>query len=130
MNAQDSADALTIEHIAPQTVTDYWKTRVQGDYDETIQRWGNLTLLAKELNSEAQNSPWPQKRDVYAKPENSRYQVGSQIAITAPLLTVEEWDEGTINGRQKWMADLAVQIWPEDGSAPTNIEVPPLVLGE
>lgn len=130
MNAQNAADALTIEHIAPQTATDYWKTKVDGDYDETIQRWGNLTLLANELNSEAQNSPWPQKRSIYAKEENSRYQVGSQIAITAPLLTVKEWDEAAITGRQEWMAELAVQIWPEDGSVPTTVHVPSLDLGE
>ncbi len=129
MNAQDAADALTIEHIAPQTATDYWKTKVQGDYDETIQRWGNLTLLAKELNSEAQNSPWPQKLSIYSKDENSRYQVGSQIAITSPLLNVEEWDEGAINARQKWMAELAIQIWPEDGSAKSAVQIPALKVG-
>ena len=130
MNAQSAADALTIEHIAPQTATDYWKMKVVGDYDETIQRWGNLTLLASEINSEAQNSPWPQKRSIYAKEENSRYQVGSQIAITAPLLTVEEWDEAAITRRQEWMAELAVQIWPEDGSVTTTVQVPSHDLGE
>ena len=130
LNAQDSTSSLTIEHIAPQTATDFWKQAVPNDYDETIERWGNLTWLAQELNSAAQNAPWSEKREVYAKPENSRYQVGSQIAITAPLLDVSDWNEAMIVRRQQWMAELAVQIWPEAGSAPTTVEVPLLDLGE
>ncbi len=125
INAQDAADSLTIEHIAPQTATDYWKNVVPGDYDELVQRWGNLTWLAQELNSAAQNAPWPNKRAIYAKPENSNYQVGSQIALTAPLLVLNEWDESHITKRQTWMSELAVQIWREDGAAPVGISQPP-----
>lgn len=117
LNAQDSTAGLTIEHIAPQTATEFWKKAVPVDYEEMVQRWGNLTWLAQELNSAAQNEPWPKKREIYAKPENSRYQVGSQIAITAPLLDVSDWNEDEIARRQRWMSDLAVQIWREDGAA-------------
>ncbi len=118
LNGPDFGQAAHVEHIMPQTFSDPWAgTYAEGtDYAEFVHRWGNLTLLAKEINWVAGNDGWSQKVIAYKVPDNAYFPNGRQIKLTSALLELPDWNEGFIKARQRWMAQLAVLVWPEDGA--------------
>jgi uncharacterized protein with ParB-like and HNH nuclease domain len=63
------ADTLTIEHVMPQTPTDWWKEHLGDDWASTHEYWldtvGNLTLTG--YNPELSNSDFPKKKAILAK---------------------------------------------------------------
>ena len=118
LNGPDFGQAAHVEHIMPQTFSDPWASTFAEttDYAELVQRWGNLTLLAKEINWVAGNDGWNDKLDAYKVEENAQFPNGRQIKLTSSLLDLPIWDEAAIKARQRWMAKLATLVWPEDGS--------------
>lgn len=103
-----------VEHIAPKTSTEYWRGKITDglDYAEAVQRWGNLTLLAKPLNESVGNGPWDIKQHGLQKAD-AKYPgyEGSDIELTHDLLNLDSWTSVDISLRAKWLAMLAVRIW-------------------
>lgn len=58
------ASSQTVEHIAPDTLSDGWDGKLYEDA-EVIHRLGNLTLLPQPENSSLGNGSWARKRLVY-----------------------------------------------------------------
>lgn len=58
-----SEDALSVEHIAPQTRSDGWDPNLY--HDQTVDVIGNLTLCPPKINSFLGNISWSEKRSVY-----------------------------------------------------------------
>ena len=120
LNGPDFGQAAHVEHIMPQTHSDPYPWNgayaPTTDYTELVQRWGNLTLLAKEINWVAGNDGWSKKRDAYKIDANAFFPNGRQIKLTASLVDLNEWNEELIAARQRWMAQVAVFVWPEDGA--------------
>jgi hypothetical protein len=119
LNGPDFGQAAHVEHVMPQTFSDDWTNTYAPttDYAELVHKWGNLTLLAKEVNWAAGNNGWNQKRAAYDVEANACFPNGRQIKLTSSLLEIEVWNEELINARQRWMAQVALSVWPEDGES-------------
>lgn len=96
-------DRVHLEHIYPQkpVAADRF-----ANHDEYVGRVGNLTLLDRRLNQEAQNSNFPTKKE--------QYYTQSEIYLTRELLESNAWTPAEIDARQEHLADLAIQIWPHN----------------
>jgi len=98
-------ESATIEHILPQNPDESWDVD-DIKIDRLVYRLGNLCLLERSLNSEVSNKNFEDKTNVYKK---SSYRTTSSIAEV-----YQDWNEDTINKRQKKMADIAKGYWSID----------------
>jgi hypothetical protein len=57
---------LTVEHVAPQTITGDWDTSLGQQDPSFLDTVGNLTLLPLAENSSIGNRPWQEKRVIYS----------------------------------------------------------------
>jgi uncharacterized protein with ParB-like and HNH nuclease domain len=90
-------DRVTLEHILAEKLD--WEGR-----DEYLERLGNFTLLSSEMNEDAANKPFKDKRkDVY--------KTEKRIQITKDLLTYRSFTKNTIISRQEEFAKKSVKIW-------------------
>ena len=97
--APELPDMLHVEHIYP-------KEPLEGErwvkHDVMLNRLGNLTLLAKGLNTAAKNKVFADKKGYYES---------SVIQITKELLESEKWDATAVDDRQRAFAEIADEIW-------------------
>ncbi|MGE5456740.1 MAG: HNH endonuclease family protein, partial [Methanococcaceae archaeon] len=102
-------DNLTIEHVMPQTMTEWWKNHLGEDWEATYELYidniGNLTLTA--YNSELSNSDFNTKKEFYAS---------SNLQLNAYFIKTGTWKKQDIENRSYFLADLLVKIWPNFGS--------------
>ena len=88
-----------VEHIYPQTP-------LQGErlpnHHSVVNRIGNQTLLAKQLNQSIQNAQFADKIAAYAQ---------SDLLITKNLTKFTSWGEQAIDERQEMMSEIAPTIW-------------------
>jgi hypothetical protein len=96
-------ERVHLQHIYPQKPA---PANRLANHDEYVGRVGNLTLLDKRLNQEAQNSGFVNKRD------NFYHQ--SEIHLTKELLDKDTWTPAEIDARQQHLCDVAMQVWPQN----------------
>ena len=110
-------DALTIEHIMPQSWRKKWPISVANEAEQTLaeqrrdahlHRLGNLTLLTRPLNTRQSNAPWSEKR--VALDEHSALRLNADLATNAAWDT---WDEQKIVERGEYLAAVACRAWPK-----------------
>lgn len=89
---------LNIEHIMPQTITDYWKQYVNdvGLYEQIVNRIGNLTLVDNKDNSGMSNKNFEKKKEYLL---NTRH-----IKMNEDILNKSIWNEDEINKRSREIA--------------------------
>ncbi|HEX6375859.1 MAG TPA: HNH endonuclease family protein [Allosphingosinicella sp.] len=98
-------DPGTIEHILPQNPGQEWVADFPMDqWEENVERLGNLTLLEAGLNRGLANSGYPAKVAAYPQ---SIYELTQEIPQIAP----EIWTLELLNERQRWLAAAAAQVW-------------------
>lgn len=89
---------LHLEHILPQTPTEYWKNIFS---EEERELWtnalANLTLLSMRKNIQAKNYPFDKKKEAYSNADN----VVSSFDITKTILSSEKWDIEELEKREK-----------------------------
>ena len=95
----------TIEHIMPQTLTDYWEKYLafngDGDiHDEKLNALGNLTLT--ESNSSMSNKSFEEKKQYYSE---------SVYEITRAIADIPVWTSKAIDERGKELCRIALSIW-------------------
>lgn len=109
--------ALTIEHVMPQTLTDWWKIHLGDDWEEDhgqlLHTLGNLTLT--NYNPELSNRSYPEKRELLAR---------SHVELNRYFADVEHWNEGEIQRRADALSDLALTVWPYFGPARAQVVDP------
>lgn len=101
---------ITVEHVLPQNPKDdsVWKQ----DYTEDqrlhwTHRLGNLVLLNRAKNSEAQNYDFAKKKSNYFTSAN-----GSAVfALTTQVLTETEWTPAVVEARHHKLLDVLHQEW-------------------
>ncbi len=119
---------LTIEHVMPRSWATHWplpdgtsapcesaweavlkgymlddKTKaLMDERQQAIDTLGNLTLVAKPLNSSIGNGAWGTKRDHFRK---------ALLALNHEIAENESWDEITIKKRADDLANVANRIW-------------------
>jgi len=101
-----SEEAVTLEHVLPQNPDNDWKHFDQETANRYYKRIGNLALMKKSKNEAGGNATFADKAKLYGK---------SEFKLTSGLIAFAEdkqWTFGAINKRQKMMAKLAVEAWP------------------
>lgn len=113
---QPAFETLTIEHIMPQTLTEWWQNHLgsdwQADHELHLNTLGNLTLTA--YNSELSNAPFPKKKLFFAN---------SNLELNKYFQNINSWNKTGVEERSRTLADLALSIWPyfgEDKSTVTS----------
>ena len=96
----------TIEHIMPQTLTEFWEKYLAfngdaGIHEEKLNYLGNLTLT--ESNSTISNKPFDEKKHYYME---------SIYEITKRVTDYPKWTSKAIDERAKKLAKTALDIWP------------------
>jgi uncharacterized protein with ParB-like and HNH nuclease domain len=88
---------LHLEHILPQTATDYWKNIIN---DEDREIWtnslANLTLLSMRKNIQAQNYSFEQKKEAYQDKDNEI----TSYNITQDILKYQQWTTKELKDRE------------------------------
>ncbi|MEA5534448.1 DUF262 domain-containing protein [Crocosphaera sp. XPORK-15E] len=109
-----SFDDLSIEHIMPQKLSQWWKQHLGEDWAITHELWvhslGNLTLTG--FNSELSNDDFITKR--------SHFKNNSHVELNKYFEDQQSWCKEDIEKRAEYLADIALQIWNYfgDESAP------------
>ena len=87
---------VTVEHLMPQTLSDWWKQNLGGSVEAERIRLtctntiGNYAIVSQGYNSSMSNMPWPDKR---AKLKDVQFKVTSATAV------IEHWNENSIQTR-------------------------------
>jgi hypothetical protein len=114
-----SPSEVHVEHVMPKTSTEFWRDRTDGhEYQDIVQRWGNLTLLLDKLNISVSNGDWKVK--LAGNGKNPGYNA-SRISLTSDLVNVDDWSGNRIELRALWLAAIATRIWSVDGSPSVDI---------
>lgn len=117
------AFTVDIEHILPQNPTaqvrDAFDKKEQ--YDEYVEKLGNLTLLEKTINTSVSNEAYDKKLPGYrqsafllTKSLVEKPQVGVNTSLNRAVRDLQafsEWDSKSIESRQKMLAALARSVW-------------------
>lgn len=95
---------LSIEHIMPQTLSEWWREHLGEDWAITYELYlhslGNLTLTA--YNPELSNNDFIQKKNHYNN---------SHLELNKYFHKKEFWRREDIEERAEYLADRALQIW-------------------
>ncbi|MCX6112541.1 MAG: HNH endonuclease family protein [Proteobacteria bacterium] len=99
-----SFDTLSIEHIMPQTLTEWWKNHLDeywaADHDIYLHTLGNLTLTG--YNAELSNDTFPKKQQRF---------IESNLELNHYFKDVERWTKVEIEKRSEALSKLALSIW-------------------
>ncbi len=103
------AEALTIEHVMPQSPSDPWKEHLgaawEEDHEQFLHTLGNLTLTS--YNSELSNSPFEEKKRLFS---------ASHVELNRYFGPLVRWTGEEIERRSEVLSDQALTIWPYFGS--------------
>lgn len=101
---------ITVEHVLPQNPKDSSVWTQDFTDDERLQwthRLGNLVLLNRAKNSEAQNYDFAKKKANYFTSAN-----GSAVfALTTQVLTHNEWTPAVVQARHEKLLDVLHKEW-------------------
>ena len=111
-------DNLTVEHIMPQTLSEWWQHELASDWEEThdlyLHTIGNLTLTA--YNTELSNDDFPTKKEKLKE---------SHLEINKYFVSVNVWQRADIEQRADILAKQALEIWSyfgQENSSPTDLQ--------
>lgn len=94
-----------LEHVMPQTLSQEWIEYLGddvGEFENLVNKWGNLTLLDFKINSAISNGPFSKKRIEYKK---------SMIRDTRGIAEETDWGVSQIVARQNDLARRANEYW-------------------
>lgn len=98
---------LTVEHVMPQTPTDYWKNisnTNEEEYSILVNLLGNLTLADKATNSKIGNKDFETKKKELEK-------VG-KINLSKDIISADIWDKNKILSRNLELIELFIETFP------------------
>lgn len=98
---------LSIEHIMPQTINDYWASVSGLDedrYTSVVNRIGNLTLVAASDNSKMKNNDFEYKKTVLASTKH--------LKLNADIYTKKSWTVKDIEDRTQFMINQIIALFP------------------
>lgn len=109
---------LTVEHVMPQTLSEWWQEHLGEDWDETHELYlhtiGNLTLTG--YNTELSNDDFHTKK----KKLNE-----SHLDLNKYFSDIPKWTRTEIEARAETLAKKAGEIWSyfgQENSTPTDIQ--------
>ena len=99
--------ALSIEHIMPQTMNEYW-AEVSGlteeEYTKVVNRLGNLTLASVRDNSKMKNNDFEYKKQVLKKTKH--------LKLNADIYHKDSWTVKDIDERTQALIDEIISLYP------------------
>ena len=102
---------ITIEHVLPQTPKEgsLWLKLFPEEKERAgwLHRIGNLVLLSRAKNSEAQNFEFEEKKEKYFKSNKGT----SPFILTTQVLSEKEWTPFVLHRRQKELVGKLKEIW-------------------
>jgi hypothetical protein len=102
---------ITVEHVLPQTVEigSYWSKKWphSATRDKWLHKLGNLLLLSKSKNSQAQNYDFQTKKTKYFITRGGV----STFAITSKVLEYDDWTPDVVRKRQEELINLLIKGW-------------------
>lgn len=116
---KNERDVISIEHIFPQTATDYWKNAFH-DVPEDRRHFysgalGNLLLLSRSINSALQNDDYNEKRNPRLNDQGEilrkGYADGSHSEIEVALLYPDKWNCESIEKRSLDLLKFMEERW-------------------
>jgi len=109
---------LTIEHIMPQTLSEWWQEHLGEEWDDTHELYlhtiGNLTLTA--YNAELSNDDFVTKKKILDE---------SHLEMNVYFADIHKWTRVEIENRADILAKKALEIWSyfgQENSSPTDIQ--------
>lgn len=102
---------LSIEHVLPQNPSEgsvwfkWFPTREE--QDRFVHHLGNLVLLSRRKNAEAQNYDFDKKKQRYFATNKGV----SPFALTTQVLQKEEWTPAVVSQRQKELLHQLQNLW-------------------
>jgi len=97
------SDLFTIEHILPESADENWGDFTNEEISRSIYRIGNLALLEKKLNREADTKKYLDKTSLYRL---------SKCLLTQSIPdNFDSWNEDKISARQKELAKNAKSLF-------------------
>jgi len=114
-----SAPRASIEHVAPQTLRQEWRVDwSEEDHDELKNKLGNLVLLSRRKNSQAQNYDFKTKKEVYfagrSRKDSGADEAGQVAAfpsITRVLNAGVRWTPDIVRKNQSEYVSLLKDAW-------------------
>ena len=98
---------LHLEHILPQTTTEYWdKIFSEDEKEDWTNALANLTLLALRKNIQAQNDDFESKKKIYKDKDNKI----TSFVITQDILNEQRWDLQALESRQEKLINKINEI--------------------
>ncbi len=111
-------DNLTVEHVMPQTLSEWWQENLGEDWDETHELYlhtiGNLTLTA--YNTELSNDDFDTKKETLNE---------SHLELNKYFTNIPKWTRNEIENRAEILSKKALEIWEyfgQENSSPTDIQ--------
>lgn len=102
---------ITVEHVLPQKPSSEseWITwfPTEEKRQQYVHRLGNLVLLSRAKNGEAQNYEFGKKKEKYFTTKSGV----SPFALTTQVLLNQEWTSTIIDRRQKELIDCLKTVW-------------------
>lgn len=101
---------ISVEHVLPQSPKDgsLWKEAFNDDQrEEWTHRLGNLVLLNRRKNSEANRKEFVQKKSTYFLSSSGT----ATFALTSQVLAEPEWNLPVVEGRQAKLLKILVREW-------------------
>ena len=99
-------EEVNLEHILPRNPTsDDWPEFTLDQARASVNRLGNLALLARGPNARIGNKPYSDKRPVLQ---------ASDLILTSEAGANVTWTIETIDIRQERLAELAIDTWPRN----------------
>jgi hypothetical protein len=102
---------ITVEHVLPQTIKTgtYWSKMWPnpGSRDKWVHKLGNLLLLSKSKNSQAQNYDFPKKKAKYFTTKSGI----SSFALTSKVLEYDHWTLDVVRRRQEELISILIKGW-------------------
>lgn len=97
------SNTYNLEHVLPESPSVAWSHMDENQQERCIYRLGNMTPLEAGANRDLGNCGYEAKREIYRR---SRFEITQSLAER-----YDEWNEVTIEARQKRMAEMAATVW-------------------
>ncbi|MGQ0793874.1 MAG: DUF262 domain-containing protein [Deltaproteobacteria bacterium] len=110
-------DNLTVEHVMPQTLSEWWQKELGDEWEEThdlfLHTIGNLSLTA--YNTELSNDDYPTKKKTLNE---------SHLELNKYFSSLPNWTRNEIEQRAEVLAKKALEIWNyfgQENTSPTDL---------
>ena len=103
-----SGSVVNIEHLVPQTRSQFWNQQVTNienqEYETWVNRLGNMFLVSKALNKELKSSAFSIKK--------TKMREEIDLFLTSSyVVKCDSWGKAEISGRQEELTKEAIKLW-------------------